>query len=442
MYKYSYFAKTLGYYIPNRFILNLPEVHLPITSSSPEDFTVFIHEYTHLLQNVFTVSGWTSFAFEMLKYDALMNICFRDNKYIVPVFYNHNLAEDRSKIEHSIQYAEYLFDNDEKLVNAKIKPCSDTDNLQKEITTNFPLGFENKGINIFTYFYVNGRRTKISINYYTLIESMAYIIENHYSLASIKSPDYPYGIIQMLFSCTKVKSLEQQIVMIYLSLQSQFPHILFYKIFSLVISRKLYTYLDVDIFSLLIIKCLPDEFESTLPNHIKMLKTVFNELSNHLTRYPLANESVKWLNECSNNFFENITTSPLKYLKPILNKKLGSDEIFEVVDFNYFLVKDHRNSLSIFKKKPTETSGITFLSNLFHFIDYFLFYDHCNLEAKDWKCCPLYFSCKLKEFKDSKCLTEPYLKGQKKIRDQLCDYGSVSHMFFVHEVPIHIKKNV
>lgn len=441
MLKYSQFAKTLGYYIPNRFILNLPEVHLPITSSSPEEFTVFIHEYTHLLQNVFTVSGWTSLAFEMLKYEALMKISFRDKKYDIPVYYNHELASEESKIEHCIQYAEYLFQSDSIAEDAIVNSCHETHDLQIEIINDFPLGYENKGINVYSYFLVDGKRTKIDINYFTLIESMAYIIEKHYSLATIPSPDYPYNIISTLFSTTEIESISQQIVMIYLSLQSQFPHILFRKIYNTVLSYELYLCTSIQEFTDQIINVLSDDFKNTLPKHIKMLANVFSQLSDQLNQYPLAEECVKWFNHCSNSFFQNITTNPLKYIKPILNR-LGSIEIFNVVDNNYFLVKDFRNKLSVFKKDiQVDTSGITFLSNVFHFLDYFLFYDDCNLDEDDWKCCPLYYSCSLC-FKNDNCLSHPYKQGEKKINGELCDYGSVAHMFFVHEVPIRILKNV
>ncbi len=433
--------KTLGYYLPNRFILALPDIRLPLKTDQKEEFTIFIHEYTHLLQNIFTLSGWTSFAYESLKYEALLDIAKNNKKYEVPIFSTLSDGNEKSKIETSINYVNYLYDSDNIPEGAIIKTTQNTINLQSTIDTNFPIikgNKENKGIKIFTEFSVNDKVQNITINNFVLIESMAYIVEKHYNLAKIKSPAYPYNIISLLFDDTELKDkLTHQIIILYLSLQSFLSDIQFRNIYETVIKNELYKISDITEFANSIIHELSYLFNDGIKSQINTLKKIIGEMSSLLSLYPLASKGVNWLTNISNTFFNNVITDPIKYIKPILERK-GTDGIFDLLDCNYFLTSDSTNKLSTVKKTAnSDTEGIMFISNVFHFIDYMLFYNEGDVDYNE-RICPMFNSCSLKKFKSFECKTKPFKTGVNKINNKLCNYGSVSHMFYVHEIPVEL----
>ena len=422
------YLKALGYYIPQRFTLFLPEIKLPLASDDKKGFTIFIHEYTHLLQNIFSLSGWTSFAYESLKYEAILDHIKEEKAYNLPLY---NKIKDK-KINTSSNYKGYLFSMDKIDRKSKIEALDNTNKLKSTIISDFPVVENNKGIKIFSQFLVDGKIVNININYLVLIESMAYIVERHYGLSDIPSPDYPYNVISILFSKTPLHAkLDKQIIILYMSLQSSFPDILFRNIYECVIDEKLYEIKNNDDFAIAIKKKLNYHFTNNCFSQIEMLKKVINQFCSIISIFPPAKHSANWISEITSIFFNKICGDTLFYIRPIIERK-GSSEIFGIFNNNYFLISDSNKKLSTIKNRSTDDYGITFLSNLFHFIDYFLYYQ----SDEKMNLCPMFSSCALEKFKDEKCIYSPYEKGSLLIEDALCNYGVVAHMFFTHEIPV------
>jgi hypothetical protein len=261
--------KTLNYYLPNSFVLTLSDMTLPIAQHQKSEFTLFIHEYTHLLQNLFTISGWASFAYESVKYEALLDIIEKQRQYDVPVYDSLTDGAQKRKIDRCNDYSDYLCDLENIPEDAVICATDKTHNLEATVVQDFPMAKDNRGIRIYSEFLVNGVKRRVRISYSVLVESMAYLVEQHYSLADKQSPDYPYDVLGVLFRESPLKTrMDFQIVMIYLSLQSLFPDIQFRNIYEVVINRRLYDLPNVEVFAKAIIDALSYHFRDGIASQI------------------------------------------------------------------------------------------------------------------------------------------------------------------------------
>src|SRR5271157_1616227 len=113
--------KALGYYLPNRFTLNAGDDLVTIT---PEKFTVFIHEYGHLIQNLFTISGWYSFAIETTKLKIIINTAQEIKKYDIPLKKSLKNDELRNKLYKTYIFRYYLMNTQGLTDKDKIINCS------------------------------------------------------------------------------------------------------------------------------------------------------------------------------------------------------------------------------------------------------------------------------------------------------------------------------
>jgi len=57
----------IGIYLSQRFTFELPLAEFPFEFSNNIESQTFLHEYTHLVQNLFSVVGWFTLGFEALK---------------------------------------------------------------------------------------------------------------------------------------------------------------------------------------------------------------------------------------------------------------------------------------------------------------------------------------------------------------------------------------
>jgi len=433
-------SETLGYYLPNRFILTLRNVILPLKPNQKEEFSTFLHEYCHLVQNLFTISGWTSFAYETLKYEALIDIVHKVRKYDVPVYETLPEGPDKSKIDQSNNYSDYLCDSENISEEARIFTTPKSLRLRSTIVHDFPMVADNGGIRISSEFLVDGVETNIRLSYSVQVESMAKLLEDHYALGTSQSSTYPYDILGLLFRDTPFgKRIDFQIVMIYLSLQSFFPDIQFRNIYEVVTNKKLYELRTCDTFAEAIVDSLSYHYREGIESEISLLERLIGRMCSLLSLYPLASGGVNWLSKASAGFFKSIRTDPLRFVRPLLQRR-GTSDVFSVLDNNYFLTKDQSGRLSTVKPGNEEDqSGIMFVSNVFHFIDFMLFHDEDTQEYQERKC-PMFDSCNLQAFKTERCKREPYHTGENKVDDTLCEYGAVAHMFFVRELPVTIRK--
>lgn len=426
-YKYQ---KVLGYYLPNRFTINLGDYKLPITNNDKEAFTIFLHEYVHLLQNIFTITGWYSFAFETLKLESIINNILNNKKIEYPLSKSNNIPENILKsLLKSHNYKEYLFQSDNIPEKAKINFKG------PEIFSTKPQTFNgitdlNLKLFVFSKFDVDGTEQEIKINNLVICESMAYIIEKHYGLVDIDSPDYPYKVLIKLFENTPLKDhYEQQIVILYLAMLSIFPDTKLKDIYNVVVANDLDKITIIDDFINALLKIYGTIIQHDIKRHCSAIKEHISEYVQVLSNYPLSLEYRTWLLTITTHLEAKLNEDPFYFIRPIINR-LGSNEILAVTDLNYFLLEDSSNKLSCPNKvNKDDIAAIVFNRNLFHLLDLFI-YEGAELE------CPMYNSCSLMEKSEGKCKHRPFENGIRQVGEDICDYGIVSYFLGVSEYPI------
>jgi len=419
--------KALGYYLPNRFTLNAGDDLVTIT---PEKFTVFIHEYGHLIQNLFTISGWYSFAIETTKLKIIINTAQEIKKYDIPLKKSLKNDELRNKLYKTYIFRYYLMNTQGLTDKDKIINCSRGFTLKTKDGDFFNFTKDNYRRVVYSDFSVNGKIREIEINYFILIESMSYIIEKHYNLADIPSPDYPYNIVTLLFDDTVLENqTDKQIIILYLSLLTVAPEISFYELFLSVINNNFHTITSIHDFTKKLFNSLPFNFDEKLKNGFDLIDNYLLEYYNILNKYELSDNYIAWLKDSFKNIRNNIQNDVLYFIKPIIYKN-ASNLIIDQLDFDYFLMIDDDNSYSTIKNKSdSHIHGMIFHTCLFHAIDFVIDY-------KDYpRRCPILKNCKDKE-KNLHCYCRPYKHSIKKPGETLCEYGVAAHALFFHEVDV------
>jgi len=424
--------QELGYYVPNRFTIHTDEFSLPITTDNKREFTVFIHEYTHLLQNIFTFSGWLTFAFETLKLTALNNLAILEKKYEVPVYENLTNEKVKHELLLSRNYCNYLFDKQGMSESDNVSASEGINELQVKRDISTKLADDFGMYKISSKFNINGSSKELDINYFILVESMAYIIEEHYGLEKVGSPDFPYKVMNIFFKNTPIHSMsDKKIIVLYLSLQGSSPGLLFKHIYETVVKNQLYEIDDLDIFTESIMKRIDIDDNQKMTELKNFIDDHINTYCQRLYKYPFAIGCADWVKATFVNFKENIEKDILFFIRPLLNKS-GPKNIFDLYDHNYFFVFDKSRVLKCIKKpignEDDYMRGMLFQMNLFHLIEYLLFFEE--------KECLLFNSCDSPD-KNSECREFPYKQGYKD--KECCDYGLAAQLFSFDKIPVVFK---
>lgn len=418
----------LGFYLPNRFTINMGTHQLPIEKDENEKFNLFLHEYIHLIQNIFSVSGWYAFSYESSRYEAVAKLFLSRSEIAYPIkSYDSSWFIDNSyeTLIKSIKYQKYLFEKDEISDHSKIEfvgpeffqfttpgVASSTSYARPKITSAFN---------------IDGVLSQIKIGNFVILESMAYLIERYYNIHKDHSPDYPYKVLSKIFDASPLKgSLPIQIVITYLSLMHPFPDAKFKELFECVVNEKLYEKdLLEDVTRSLLEVHFPDTIDS-IEKHFNGLAEHINEFAQVLSRNDMADKYVSWLRNVTTNVFANISKNPVHYINPILNRG-GADEILGMLDLNYFLFDNSDGNLSFPKREiEGDASAVLFNRNFFHLLDFML-------TAENRKC-PMFQNCSLPE-KDSDCEFTPFKHANRNVGEDICDYGQVAQLFGVHQFP-------
>ena len=430
-------SKELGYYLPNRLTINMGDYELPIQEWEAEKFTLFLHEYIHLIQNLFTIAGWESYSNEMLNYTALTMLTLRTKEIPYPF---DKLppgtipADIKSVFNVADQYDEYVFEEDRTLGS-----CKDFEFLGKiNIKTVVPPGSKLTSLSEKPFatakFTVDGHECDIKINPLILSESMSYMVENYYGIATLSSPPpYPYQIIGKIFEKTELKDrLELQIVIIHLSMMTSFPDIQFVKIFEYVVSNDLSKCATVKDFCDKLIADKSTRIQELLDFNLSKIDERMLKYTESIAKYELADKYIRWINDMYGAISAQLKIDPLWYLTPVLNR-CGADGILGVLNRNFFMFENSQGEISLHKrgeKDDTDAAeALIFNRNIFHFMDY-LIKDYIDAAS-----CPMYMNCALPE-KDGCCINEPYKHGINGKGDKLCNYGEAAHLFGVNEYPV------
>ncbi|XDD41652.1 hypothetical protein AB3N58_10045 [Leptospira sp. WS60.C2] len=423
-------SKSLGYYIPNRFTLN---VDRDLSKLNYESFTIFIHEYGHLLQNIFTVFGWYTFAIETFKLGIIRDIGKNFREYHIPFkkhFYN---AEISKKIQSQIGFQKYIFNSQNLSGEETIANLPGVAKLYEETSTFFGFTEENERQRIYSEFLVDGIKREIEINCLTLYESMSYIIEKHYSLYSIPSPDFPYNIISLLFENTNLRTdYGKQLIIIYLSLLTPAPEIIFKDLFEKATRGSYHSRVDNELFADNLVKNLSGNFNQTLLDNITLISKYINDYCDKIKFYEHSTNYIKWLQDAYSAFSNQIIKDHLFFLRPILNKD-KSNNLINQLDFDYFLLINDKNIISSVQNKSDDhVRGMIFHTSLFHSINYL--FDYKTYSRK----CPIIKNCQEKE-KNLNCLCHPYKHSIKVPGETLCEYGTAAHLLLFHDIKIIYK---
>ena len=178
----------LGSYSPAFFKMKVDvDGDIDLNSMSPSDFSVFIHEYIHFIQDFTTASGCR----RIYVYGEFIRQCVKQvtegpRSFHVPIAipqYENNVLPNLDLLDR--------VEGDEEEETVVVIDKIET--IDEEIVDKDGRKIRFKSVVVWTI-----GDTPISFGAHSIKESMAYLVEQLCSTSFSKSPDYPYNMVRLI----------------------------------------------------------------------------------------------------------------------------------------------------------------------------------------------------------------------------------------------------
>ena len=186
-------STTLGYYTPAFFHINISKNH-SFEKFSNEDFSVFLHEYIHFIQDVTTIYGLNNMYVqsEYIRYATHKVYKSNNRKFNIPIIPNAN-NEGNIYLNKAI----CKLTNGDDLEIKKIQKITHIEIINESTgVSNTPVdSLESVCVNLIDGY---GKEQVLIFGAISIMENMAYLLEQMICPEYTHSPDFPYSFAEKI----------------------------------------------------------------------------------------------------------------------------------------------------------------------------------------------------------------------------------------------------
>lgn len=405
--------QTLGYYTPAFFKLYVnTKKPVDLHKLNVQEFTTFIHEYTHFLQDVSTLKGLQNIfnIYEWLRF--FVTETAKVKCVAIPFNLSHPVLNLNQQISHISWGSNTEINKISVFTNAKVDPVT----VSASILSQYPVLKSFSTVNVDAVL-PDGSVKPLQIGTLAVMESMAHLTEGLMGLPVTKSPDYPYNAVRLLADhLAPSLNLSDEVLFAVcdVALQSTTPGVSLYHILHRYGNGKHPVPNDgYDVYR----HCI-NVFDPWHDTNIMECPNIGYEHMRELVKPPMGEQFQSWVDNVSSLMLNARRTNPAFLLDEVRDKTRYVDIVNSV---GTPLMVNDTEDYSKLPAKLTGTFPVKMDVEFFRALDYIV-----NLYFTGQTPCPLQKWCTISGLKtDSNCQHDPLRHSDLNIYHDLCPVGGL-----------------